>query len=108
MTNLAHLAVDPSQGFWAVYVNTHLGATVLAPAQSGLVPTIGIWQLCSASAGPDSVWLRLAGSTHGASLIVFATLLSTGVLSSSRTWRLSDPACATESLSMPILEPEHE
>ena len=109
LTNLAHLAVDPLQGFWAVYGNTQLGMPQFwLQFNLDSFPLIGIWHWYNASAGPDIMWLRLAGSTHGASLIVFATLLAMGVLAFIRAWRLSHSACATESLSTPILEPEYE
>jgi hypothetical protein len=42
-------------------------------------------------AGPDVMWLRLIGSTHGLSIVVFLSLLLLGFLALVRAWILSGP-----------------
>lgn len=95
LANLSHLAVDPLQGFWSVYGDDLFGtAGFWRQFDIGAFAPIGSWQWYDPAVGPDIMWLRLAGSTHGASIVVFELLLGLGVLALARAWRLSGPKLA--------------
>ncbi len=92
LANLAHLAVDQLP-FWAVYGDSDFGTPGFwRQFEPGAFAPIGSWQMYIPAAGPDIMWLRLAGSTHGASLFVLMILLVLGVLALAQAWRLSSPA----------------
>ena len=92
LVNVSNLAVDPLKGFWGVYGDDLFGtAGFWRQFDIGAFAPIGSWQWYNPVAGPDIMWLRLAGSTHGASIVVFLTLLLLGVWALVRAWRLSGP-----------------
>ena len=91
LANLAHLAVDQLR-FWAVYGDSNFGTPGFwRQFEIGAFAPIGSWQMYDPAAGPDIMWLRLAGSTHGASIFVCLLLLVLGVLALVRAWRLAGP-----------------
>lgn len=101
LANLAHLAVDPLRGFWGVYGDSNFGTPGFwRQFEIGAFAPIGSWQMYDPAAGPDMMWLRLTGYTHGASILVFLLLLLFGVLSLFRAWVLSGPGVAV-GLSVP-------
>lgn len=95
LANVAHLAVNPLAGFWRVYGDDLFGtAGFWRQFDIGAFAPTGSWQWYDPVGGPDIMWLRLAGSTHGASIVVFVLLLGLGVLALVRAWRLSGPVPA--------------
>ena len=79
LVNVAHLAVDPLQGYWSVYGNTIWGTPEFwRQFEIKAFPLFGSWHWYDRADGPDIMWLRLAGSTHGASIVVFLALLLVG------------------------------
>jgi hypothetical protein len=90
LANVAHLAVDPLASFWGVYGDDVFGTPGFwRQFEIGAYAPIGSWHWYDPVAGPDIMWLRLAGSTHGASIVVFLVLLLLGILALVRAWRLS-------------------
>jgi hypothetical protein len=95
LANVANLEVNPLAGFWRVYGDDLFGtAGFWRQFDIGAFAPIGSWQWYDPVAGPDIMWLRLAGSTYGASIVVFVLLLGLGVLALVRAWRLSGPVPA--------------
>lgn len=90
VANLGHLAVDPLASFWAVYGPSDYGTAGFSRQfEMGAFFPIGSWQMYDPVAGPDIMWLRLSGSTHHASVLVFALLLLLGALALAQGWRLA-------------------
>jgi len=90
LANVAHLAVDQLASFWPVYGDCVYGTPGFwRQFEIGAFAPIGSWQMYDPAAGPDIMWLHLAGSTHGASVVVFVLLLLLGVVALVRAWKLS-------------------
>ena len=91
MANVGHLAVD-QLAYWGKYGASDYGTPGFRlQFDIGAFSPIGSWQMYDPAAGPDMMWLRLTGYTHGASILVFLLLLLFGVLSLFRAWVLSGP-----------------
>lgn len=91
LANVAHLAVDQLR-FWGVYGDSVFGTPGFwRQFEIGAFAPTGSWQMYDPVAGPDIMWLRLAESTHGASVLAFLLLLLLGVVALVRAWRLSGP-----------------
>jgi hypothetical protein len=92
VANVAHLAVDPLRAFWGVYGASDYGTPGFSRQfDIGAFFPVGAWQMYDPVAGPDVMWLRLIGSTHGLSIVVFLSLLLLGFLALVRAWILSGP-----------------
>ena len=95
--NIAHLAVDQLALFWPVYGTTTFGTPGFwRQFEIGAYAPIGAWQVYDPAMGSDIMWLHMAGSTHGASVIVFLLLLLLGGLALVRAWKLSREDLAPE------------
>jgi len=90
LANVGHLAVDPLRAFWGVYGASDYGTPGFSRQfDIGALFPVGAWQMYDPVAGPDVMWLRLIGSTHGLSIVVFLFLLLLGFLALVRAWILS-------------------
>jgi hypothetical protein len=91
LANVGHLGVD-QLAFWGTYGASDYGTPGFRlQFDIGAFSPIGSWQMYDPVAGPDIMWLRLAGPTHGASIAVFLLLLLLGVLALARALILSGP-----------------
>jgi hypothetical protein len=92
LANLAHLAVNPFS-FWPTYGDSVFGTPGFwRQFEIGAYAPIGMWQSYDPMAGPDIMWLHLAGSTHRLSIVVFLLLLLTGVAALVWACKRSGPA----------------
>ena len=89
LANVGHLGVD-QLAFWGTYGASDYGTPGFRlQFDIGAFSPFGSWQMYDPVAGPDIMWLRLAGSTHGASIVVFVLLLLLGILALVRAWILA-------------------
>ena len=89
LANVGHLAVD-QLAYWGKYGASDYGTPGFRlQFDIGAFSPIGSWQMYDPVAGLDIMWFRLAGPTHGASIVVFLLLLLLGVLALVRALILS-------------------